>query len=394
MTNNKQRRMFFIFAMAVCLAVTGMIAAFLLSECRQTVYGQISGFCQLLLEEHPESEEMVLSTLKKYHECGSMEENHFLDQYGYRSDYFLGDIQKLLAVICVVSLLLSCCLFSMILFGLHKRKKNRLNELTSYLEEINTGKQGLVIQLKEDDFSKLQDEIYTTVTNLYQTREAALEAKKNFADNLANIAHQLKTPITAAGINLQLMREEGISSGYVERIYRQLERLTALEEALLTLSQIDAGALKLQQSSVDVYTALCLAEENLHDLLVQKDVKMDIPEKECANICGDLEWTMQALMNIMKNCLEHSEAGGTIHCDYEKNPLYTEILIWDEGSGVAGKDMPHIFERFYRGQRASENGVGIGLPLARSIFELENGSLTARNLPEGGACFEIRIYSH
>ncbi len=92
--------------------------------------------------------------------------------------------------------------------------------------------------------------------------------------------------------------------------------------------------------------------------------------------------------------MEHSVYGGMIYCDYSSNPLYTEILIWDDGNGFEMEDIPHLFERFYRGKTATTNGIGIGLSLARSIFEIQNGTITARNLPEGGACFEIRVYRH
>ena len=107
-----------------------------------------------------------------------------------------------------------------------------------------------------------------------------------------------------------------------------------------------------------------------------------------------MEWTMEAFLNLLKNCMEHSTQNGTIHCDYSTNSIYSEILIWDEGEGFYPDDIPHLFERFYRGKNASSNGIGIGLALAKSIFELQNGNITARNLPDGGACFEIRIYSH
>ena len=98
-------------------------------------------------------------------------------------------------------------------------------------------------------------------------------------------------------------------------------------------------------------------------------------------------------MNLMKNCMEHNP-GGTVHCSYAQNPLYTEILIWDEGEGFAREDMPHLFERFYRGQNAGEGGIGIGLSLSKEIIERQNGTIRAGNKPDGGAFFEIRFYSH
>lgn len=175
---------------------------------------------------------------------------------------------------------------------------------------------------------------------------------------------------------------------------RQLARLNRLEESLLTLSEIDAGTLRLEFLRVDIYTALNLAAENLNDLLMKENISVDIPDHGCIEIYGDIEWTMEALINLMKNCMEHSKPGGTIHCDYSSNPLYAEILIWDDGEGFRQEEIPHLFERFYRGKGADGNGIGIGLSLAQSIFELQNGNISARNLPEGGACFEIRMYSH
>ncbi|MBQ2922800.1 MAG: HAMP domain-containing histidine kinase, partial [Tyzzerella sp.] len=163
---------------------------------------------------------------------------------------------------------------------------------------------------------------------------------------------------------------------------------------LLTLSKIDAGVLQLECSKVDVYTALTLATENLSELLAESEVSVSIPDKGCIEIDGDMEWTMEAFINVIKNCIEHSAPGSVIHCDYSANPLYTEILIWDEGKGFKEEDIPHLFERFYKGKETSEKGIGIGLSLARSIFEMQNGNITARNMQKSGACFEIRVYSH
>ena len=107
-----------------------------------------------------------------------------------------------------------------------------------------------------------------------------------------------------------------------------------------------------------------------------------------------MEWTMEAFLNLMKNCAEHAPAGSAIHCRYEQNPLCTLVRIWDEGKGFAPEDIPHLFDRFYRGKNAAPGGIGIGLSLARDIVELQNGTIRADNLPDGGACFEIRFYNH
>lgn len=273
-----------------------------------------------------------------------------------------------------------------------RRERIRLRTLTDYLEQVNLGKAGLTFPSGEDELSRLQDEIYKTVTMLHQTRDAALESKRHYAENLANIAHQIKTPITSISLSAQMLT--GSSGGYPEQIKKQVLRLTHLEEALLLLSRIDAGTLELKKQEADVFTVLTLAADNLQELLMQANVAIDIPEQGEIRFLVDPEWTMEAVMNLMKNCMEHTPPGGTVHCSYEENPMYTLICIRDEGPGFAEEDLSHLFERFYRGHDVKDGGIGIGLSLAKEIIEMQNGTIRAENIPDGGACFEIRLYSH
>lgn len=271
-----------------------------------------------------------------------------------------------------------------------RRERLRIEGLTDYLEQANTGKAAILSALGEDALSRLEDEIYKTVTFLYRTREAAVQAKDAFAENLSNIAHQIKTPITAMSLSLQTMEAGGEKK---EQMKRQLLRLAQMEEALLVLSRIDAGTLALQKKETDVFTLLMLAADNLQELFAQADVSVCIPELGEMSVCVDPEWTMEAVMNLMKNCAEHN-AGGCIHCSYEQNPLYTELLIRDGGPGFSKEDIPHLFERFYRGKDEKSGGIGIGLALTKEIVERQNGTIRATNVPEGGACFTIRFYRH
>lgn len=385
-------------ALPVLVSVLSMIgiSVFWLHACREASFHQLSGFCETILESDPEAEALVLSSLKRYCEAGAAE-TEFLAQYGYDGRDFAIELQRAGAMVLSAAVFLTAGAFLAAGIFLYKSRRERIGGLTDYLEQVNRGSARTLLQTDEDCFSQLQDEIYKTVTNLYQTRDAAVKAKESFADNLANIAHQLKTPITAAFLSLQMLERAELPDfaerdRYAGQIKRQLERLKNLEEALLTLSKIDAGALRLERRQVDVYTVLNLAAENLEELLRKKQVSVDILEGDCVGFCGDMEWTMEALLNLMKNCLEHSSQGGTIHCSYSQNPLYTQIQIRDEGKGFAAEDIPHLFERFYRGKGAAGNGIGIGLSLSRSIIELQNGTVEARNLPEGGACFEVRLY--
>lgn len=282
-------------------------------------------------------------------------------------------------------------LFLLIFLYRSKVETGRIQALADYLEQVNTGKAVVLSAAGEDEFSKLEDEIYKTVTFLYQTKDAAVQAKNDFAENLSNIAHQIKTPITAISLAVQTMEVE--QNEKLKQIQKQLLRLTRLEEALLMLSRLDAGSLCFQREETDVFTLLVLAADNLQELFAESGTSIDIPELGEMAVNVDMDWTMEAVINLMKNCMEHSR-GKTVHCSYGQNPLYTEILIRDEGEGFDREDIPHLFERFYRGKNACEGGIGIGLALAKEIIERQNGTLRAKNMPKGGACFEIRLYSH
>ena len=395
MNGRKKKRTRLLFSIGICFFCIVCTSAVGLFSYQKAAFEHISTFCEILIENNPETEQSVFSALKEYHTLSEQEikRNDFLAQYGYTVQGFCKGYPFQILIMSAALFVVAVCLLFLSEMRTEKENRQRIAELTEYLERINIGTGGTILQTQEDDFSYLQDEIYKTVTTLYQTRETSVEARKQFAENLANIAHQLKTPITAAFLSLQLM-ERNVPEIYVKQMEKQLRRLNNLEESLLTLSKIDAGILPLANTKVDIYTALNLAAENLNDLLRKENVAVDIPDHGCMEFPGDLEWTMEALINLLKNCMEHSMPGGTVYCDYSANPLYHEILIWDEGTGFETEDIPHLFERFYRGRRAVGDGIGIGLALSRSIFELQNGTINAYNRRNGGACFEIRVYSH
>lgn len=292
----------------------------------------------------------------------------------------------------LVGFLVAALIFVMISICRSKKEAQRIQALAEHLEQVNTGKAVVFSALGEDELSKLEDEIYKTVTALYHTRDAAVRAKDGFAENLSNIAHQLKTPITSISLSVQML-EKGAEGDHLAQIQKQLSRLTHLEEALLVLARLDAGALQLKTQEVDVFTVLMLAADNLHALCDEAGSNISVPELGEMAITADLDWTMEAIMNLMKNCIEHNK-GGAVHCAYAQNPLYVEVTIWDEGQGFAKEDIPHLFERFYRGHNAQEGGIGIGLALAKEILERQNATIRARNMPDAGACFELRFYSH
>lgn len=393
MRKTKNHLSLFLCFIAVSLISASLSAAITLNHANRTRFESIENLCQVILHRTPEAEQTVFAALKEY-TSGSSEfsSENLLLSYGYRPSDFVG-ISGESNLLPMFIALLGTLLFLAILHWEHRRNLIHIERLTAYLERINNGEDGTLIATEENDFSGLQDAIYKTVTTLYQAREEAFSARDTYADNLSNIAHQLKTPITSISLSTQMMKKHP-SPEYAEQINRQLTRLTHLEEDLLLLSRIDAGTLPLKRKAVDIFTALTLAADSLEELLSQADVTVQIPEAKETTILGDMAWTMEAFSNLLKNCMEHTPRGGTVHCTYEQNPLYTEIRIWDEGKGFAKEDLPHLFERFYRGKQEKGDGIGIGLFLAKTIIEMQNGTIRAGNLPEGGAFFEIYFYRH
>lgn len=391
------------FALSVSLIAAAVSVLLVSYHYSQAQFELLNMICSKVAEQEPETKKIISAALKEY-TAGNRDgaaEGDVLSALGYDISDFSAPGHNGLSAAAGFGAGMLLLVFTD--WYRNKRDAMRIRALAEYLEQVNTGKAAIWSASGEDDFSKLEDEIYKTVTFLYQTKDSALQARNDFAENLSNIAHQIKTPITAISLSVQMMRQkaskvftaEDIMEGsrHLEQVEKQLLRLTHLEEALLVLSRIDAGTLHLQREEVDVFTLLVLAADNLQELFADSRTSVEIPEQGEMLVIADLDWTMEAVMNLMKNCMEHSP-GGKVHCSYAQNPLYTEILIWDDGGGFAKEDMPHLFERFYRGQNAGEGGIGIGLALAKEMIERQNGTIRARNRPEGGALFEIRFYSH
>lgn len=409
MSGRKDMLVTFGLVVSVSLIASALTAMFVSAYDSRNCFALLNGICGEVAEQEAEAKQIIAAALKEYtdgnadEDAGGEIEDDILSSLGYRIADFSGTGYRQNAFFTSIGLLAGSLLFIFTFCRRNQLEAKRIRALADYLEQVNTGKAIILSTSGEDDFSKLEDEIYKTVTFLFQTKEAAVQAKNGFAKNLSNIAHQLKTPITAMSLTVQMMKQEFANiasahqvrnvSDYPEQMEKQLLRLSHLEEALLVLARIDAGTLPLQEKETDVYTMLVLAADNLSELLAGSGIAIDIPELGEMMVAADLDWTMEAIMNLMKNCMEHSN-GDAVHCSYAQNPLYTQILIWDDGKGFAKEDMPHLFERFYRGKDTGEGGIGIGLALAKEIIERQNGTIRASNKEDGGALFEIRFYSH
>lgn len=303
------------------------------------------------------------------------------------------------AVICMVGGIL----IIEITYYYEYRRYQRINELSMYLHRICSGNYSLDIRDNEEgELSILKNEIYKVTCRLSEQSELLKKDKHYLVDSLSNISHQLKTPLTSMLMMMDLLKrhdlEEEKRLEFIRSISKQLERIEWLVTALLKLSKIDAGTVPFKKEKVNVSFLIKQAFESLSIKAEIKEQSITINNHEVwqggedVSFIGDKNWSLEAIINILKNCIEHTPVGGKIEIDFSENALYTEIIIKDNGEGIDQEDLPHIFERFYRGKNASSESVGIGLAMARSIVLEQNGDITVKSEKGIGTQFRIRFY--
>jgi len=283
--------------------------------------------------------------------------------------------------------------FSVILFA--KRNK-KIKNLTESIDRVLHGNRSFKINdNNEGEFSILENEIQKMVVALKSQADALEKEKHYLSDSIADISHQLRTPLTSINLVITLFQSPDLTSERRAELLAQLTRLTRkidrLVTVLLKISKIDAGTVKFEQKQVSVAQIIEKAAEPLAVLL---DVKGQTLVAKIGNesYIGDFSWTVEAIGNILKNCSEHTPSGGTITVSADETPVFTQITITDSGSGFDKEDLPHLFERFYKGKNSSSESFGIGLALAKGIIIGQNGTVKADNCLDGGARFTIKFY--
>ena len=318
-----------------------------------------------------------------------------LKSYGYFGQLLTFKEQFLLWIFAGLALCFLFTFFLSLLSYQNRQTQARIQSLTDYLKQINAGSYPLRPYKTEDSFSLLEDEIYKTIVMLRESQKKAIDTKENLAKNMADISHQLKTPLTSLSLTAELLYqqiEKTKEKQIVEQILSQTEHLRLLVTALLNLSRIDAGVLQLEQKEIPIEELLSCAAEPILPLLKEKQQKLQIQNCSEYSFLCDIGWTAEGISNILKNCCEHSPEFSTISITAFQNPIYTEIQIEDEGEGLDAEELSSIFQRFYKGKHSKKDSIGIGLALAKSIVERQNGEIFAENCRDKGARFRIRFY--
>lgn len=274
---------------------------------------------------------------------------------------------------------------------------HRIRGLSDYLYMLAQGGRALRLEdCTEGELSLLQSEIYKLSVRMAEQAELLKRDKTYLADAISDISHQLKTPVTSMRVMADLLGDGTLPNerryAFTANIQNQLNRMEWLVTALLKMAKLDAGAVTMKNEPFSIESLIERASEHLLIPMELKNITFGKKGEMQAVIDGDIGWMSEAVANILKNCIEHTPGGGGITVLAEKTALYTAISISDTGCGISSRDLPHIFERFYKGSNSCADSVGIGLAMAKQIVTEMNGTLNVSSTGEHGTVFLIKLY--
>ncbi|MDO5556998.1 MAG: HAMP domain-containing sensor histidine kinase [Clostridia bacterium] len=350
-----------------------------------------------IVEEYPNiPEEEIISVLNK----DVNGKNEVLKKYGFdENEIFIDELNRssnaFIWISCIGMIFLSG-LISLVYFIFIRKKNIRITEISSYLKEVNNRNYSLKIEENgEDELSKLRNELYKTTVLLKEAAENSEREKEHLKNSLADISHQIKTPLTSITILLDNITqnpnmEKKIRDDFIEEINNQIEWINSLVISLLKLAKFDSGVIKMNTREIYAQELISNIISNLTVILNRRKIEITTQIDKDAKFVGDFRWNTEALTNILKNSIEHSKDNSKINIKVSNSSVFLKIEIQDFGEGISKKDQKHIFERFYKSANVQESSIGIGLSLAKKIIEENNGYIQVTSKQNEGTTFEIK----
>ena len=291
--------------------------------------------------------------------------------------------------------IISSAVFGIVFFMFTKSRYKSIAKISDEIDLVLHNDDHLYItESNEGELSILQSEIRKMTLRIREQNDALKKEKEHLADSLADIAHQLKTPLTSVNLILSLL-ENSNDENELKKFKREAEELLLqmdwLITSLLKISRLDAGIVVFKSEEIDVNKLISTALRPFLISIELHNIDLQIHVEKGIVIHGDSGWISEALQNIFKNCIESVGDNGRLQITCENNQLFTEIVIHDSGDGFKKEDLPYLFKRFYRGKNTDATGYGIGLALCRLIITRQGGTITAKNHMQGGAVFSIHF---
>ena len=302
---------------------------------------------------------------------------------------FFFDVRAGLTAV-VLSLLL------MLIFCISTYKRyQRISSLADDINQVLHGDSSIDFDsYSEGELSILHSEIYKMTVRLREQQQKLLSDKEYLANSLADISHQIRTPLTSINLLVERLSATGLTDEcrhqLTNELYELLGRIDWLIITLLKISKLDAGTVSFNKETVSLEM---LINKSCAPLLIPIELRgQELIIRAEGDFYGDSAWTSEAVGNMVKNCMEHTPDGGRIEINAVETALYSEIVIKDNGTGISPEDLPHIFERFYKGKDSDGKSFGIGLALSRMIIAGQKGTVKAENRKNAGAMFTLRFY--
>ena len=385
----------------IMTVICGVVCSVSLAKIREESFRSQLGLVAAVREKYPDlSDKEIIDSISS--PTDTAESEKMLRSYSITESDWLALPNERNAAVLIISGAALCLLTGGLILGIlliyGRRQKKLTAELTDYLSRLNSGKYDMDISSNgEDSFSRLKNEIYRTTVRLREQSESSRQDKINLKNSISDISHQIKTPLTSISVMLDRISNdrdmpEDIKRRLLTDVKHSSNYIISLVQSLLTLSRLDADSITMKQEDVSVKELLKICSERTEILAELGDVSVIV--QDCGNFSlnCDKKWMSEAITNIIKNCNEHTTYGGMVTVSASQNKLFTTIIIRDNGSGIPADELPHIFERFYKGEGSDENSIGIGLSLAKAIIEKNNGYISVNSKVGEGSCFTVKVF--
>lgn len=366
---------------------------------RQVVYQTYAGILGALQETYPQVREEEILRLLNGRE--QMDQGRaILQKYGIFEEEigFRAQEQGFAATYAWMNGFLILTLGGVMgVFLLYQRSRSKkVARLGRYVDRVSHGDYSLELWDNEaEELSGLKNELYKLTVQCKEQAELAQKSKIALADWVADISHQLKTPLTSVVVLADNLLEDpemdlAVRQRFLQEISRQLMGMKWLVLTMLKLSRLDAGMVELQKEAVSLRKVTEETLRNLELMAEWKEIRFEVKSPGKAGdfqVAGDEKWLEEALRNVVKNAVEHSPQGGMVELAFEENDVYVQVSIRDYGEGISEADQKHLFERFYRASKAENENAGLGLALSKKIVEKHNGYIAVESSEEGSVFY-------
>ena len=403
MSNKTKLKKYLIISLIAALCILFLFSVLNIIEYRvytKNFNQKLNDIVATVTEKYPDVSESELIEILNSEKTG---DPSILDKYGINIEndsVVLENIgaHRLFLLINTVLLLCGIAVLLFVFIKYDRDKSKDIVDITKTIEQINKRNYELDIDsISEDELSILKNEIYKTTITLREAADNSNADKLNLKKSLEDISHQLKTPLTSILVMLDNIIDDPemdaeVREGFIRSIKRETVNINFFVQAILKLSRFDSNTIHFIKEKTDLRALIDDVVQNVSALCDLRNITVAV-EGECsAAIVCDCKWQTEAITNILKNSVDHSCDGGMVHIHCSQNTVYSMIEITDFGEGISEKDLPHIFERFYKGDNASPDGIGIGLALSKSIIEEDNGTVSVDS-DENGTRFKIKYFT-